>query len=90
MSFKDIWLDYGEVVPGYDIRVLNEREARAAAGILGMLGTLVLFIAIGFGHVIVARVYLSYLFFEFILRVFNPRYAPLFTFRKIYSEQSKT
>ena len=76
MNFKRFWMSYGEEVVGYDVRVLNEREARAAAGILGMLGTLVLFIAIGFGHVIVARIYLSFLFFDFVARVFNPRYAP--------------
>ena len=76
MSFKEMFMSYGEDVPGYDIRVLNEREARAAAGILGMLGTMVIFVGIGFNHPIVAKVYLSFLFFEFVARVFAPRYAP--------------
>lgn len=76
MGLKEMWLNYGEEVPGYDIRVVNEREARAAAGILGMLGTIVIFIGIGFGHIIVAKVYLSFLFFDFVARVFNPRYSP--------------
>jgi len=70
-----LW-EYGERVPGYDIRVLNEREARAAAGILGMLGTIVIFLGIGYNHIIVARVYLAFLWLDFLIRVVNPRYSP--------------
>ena len=33
MNLKDFFA-YGERVPGYEVRVLNEREARAAAAIL--------------------------------------------------------
>ncbi|MCI0501287.1 MAG: hypothetical protein L0Y61_06030, partial [Epsilonproteobacteria bacterium] len=29
---------FGEIVDGYDIRVLNEREARAGAGLLFLFG----------------------------------------------------
>jgi len=76
VNLKALLSNYGEVVPGYDVRVINEREARAAAGILGMLGTLVIFIGIGFNHIIVARVYLAFLFLDFIMRVINPRYSP--------------
>ncbi len=76
MSIKSFFLEYGEKVPGYDVLVVNEREARAAAGILGMLGTMVIFIGIGYNHVIVARVYLAFLFFDFMMRVINPRYVP--------------
>ncbi len=76
MSIKSFLLEYGEKVPGYDVRVINEREARAAAGILGMLGTIIIFVAIGFNHVIVARVYLAFLWFDFLMRVLNPKYSP--------------
>ncbi|MDF1877384.1 DUF4395 domain-containing protein [Sulfurimonas sp. SAG-AH-194-L11] len=76
MSFKSFWFNYGEIVPGYDIPVINEREARAAAGILAMLGTIVIFIGIGFNHIIVAKVYLAFLWLDFVARVFNPRYSP--------------
>jgi hypothetical protein len=41
-----------------------------------MLGTIVIFIGIGFNHIIVARVYLAFLWFDFVARVFNPRYSP--------------
>lgn len=76
MNLKSFLYDYGEKVPGYDVTVMNEREARAAAGILGMLGTIIIFVAIGFNHVIVARIYLSFLFLDFTARVINPRYSP--------------
>jgi len=70
-----LW-EYGEKVPGYSQRVINEREARAAAGILGMLGTIIIFIGIGFNHIIVARVYLAFLWFDFFARVVNANYSP--------------
>jgi len=76
LSIKSFFLEYGEKVPGYDVLVVNEREARAAAGILGMLGTLVIFVGIGYNHIIVARVYLAFLWFDFLMRVINPRYVP--------------
>ena len=76
MSFQSFWLNYGEIVPGYNIPVINEREARAAAGILAMLGTLIIFIGIGFNHIMVAKVYLAFLWLDFVARVFNPRYSP--------------
>lgn len=76
MRFKDYFLDYGEKVPGYDITVINEREARAAAGILFALGMIVIFVGIGYNHIIVARVYLAFLFLDFSARVMSPKYSP--------------
>ena len=34
------FFQYGEQVEGYDVFVLNKREARAAAGILFLIGLL--------------------------------------------------
>lgn len=76
MNLLSFLPEYGEKVPGYGIRVINEREARAAAGILGMLGTIVIFVGIGFNHIIVAKVYLSFLWFDMFARVINPNYSP--------------
>ncbi|WP_304545966.1 DUF4395 domain-containing protein [Sulfurimonas microaerophilic] len=76
MNLPSFLNKYGEEVPGYDVRVINEREARAAAGILGTLGIMVIFIGIGFNHIIVARVYIAFLWFEFLLRITKPSYAP--------------
>lgn len=76
MNLKSFLWEYGEKVPGYDIRVINEREARAAAGILGMLGTIIIFVGIGFNHIIAARVYLAFLWIDFTLRMISPNYVP--------------
>ncbi|HFD14601.1 MAG TPA: DUF4395 domain-containing protein [Epsilonproteobacteria bacterium] len=76
MNLKSFLWDYGAKVPGYDVTVINEREARAAAGILGMLGTIVIFVGIGFNHIIVAKVYLTFLFIDFTARMISPTYSP--------------
>jgi len=76
LDLKSFLYDYGERVPGYDVTVMNEREATAAAGILFMLGMIVIFVGIGYNHIIVARVYLAFLFIDFTIRLFTPKYSP--------------
>ena len=68
---------FGEKVDGYETRVLNEREARASAGII------LLFAMVGFSFVAFRNdFFLTELFsftfvIEFFIRVFiNPKYAP--------------
>lgn len=76
MTLKSFLFDYGEKVPGYDVTVINEREASAAAGILFALGMMVIFVGIGFNHIMVARIYLGFLFIDFSIRVITPTYSP--------------
>jgi len=76
MALKKFFTDYGLYVPGYDVTVINEREARAAAGILFGLGMMVIFVGIGYNHIIVARVYLAFLFTDFTVRMISPHYSP--------------
>jgi hypothetical protein len=76
LNIKSFLWDYGEYVPGYDVTVVDEREARAAAGILFMLGMIVIFVGIGYNHIIVARVYLAFLFTDFTIRMITPKYSP--------------
>jgi len=76
LDFKKFLIEYGEKVPGYDATVINEREAKAAAGILFMLGMIVIFVGIGYNHVIVARVYLAFMFIDFTARMISPKYSP--------------
>jgi hypothetical protein len=70
-------IQFGEDVPGYTIRVLNEREIRAAAGIL-FLGTFLGLMYIAFKGDFTAIRYVLIIFLaDFIIRVFvNPRFAP--------------
>jgi len=72
MSF----FQYGEKVEGYDVLVLNEREARAGAGILFAMGLLSLMNAVALGHLIVTQVFISFFTLDFFMRVLQPRYAP--------------
>ena len=76
MTFNSFLWDYGEKVPGYDVTVINEREARAAAGILFMLGLIVIFVGIGFNHIMVARIYLGFIFIDFSIKTITPKYSP--------------
>jgi len=67
---------YGEKVAGYEVRVLNEREARAGAGILFAFGLIALFNSVALGHMVFTDVFISFFAFDFIIRVINPSYAP--------------
>lgn len=81
---------FGETVKGYNIPVLNEREIRAAAGIL------FLFVFISIQHVIYTGDFTLLKYFvltflvEFIIRVFiSTKYAPtLIIARMIVSKQT--
>jgi len=70
------FFQYGERVDGYDVLVLNEREARAGAGILFLLGILSLVNAVALGHVIVTKIFISFFTFDFLIRAIQPRYVP--------------
>jgi hypothetical protein len=68
---------FGEEVDGFDIPVLNEREIRAAAGIL-FLGTFLSLMFILFKGNFVPIKYIITLFLaDFLIRIFvNPRFSP--------------
>lgn len=68
--------EYGNKVEGYEKPVLNEREARAAAGILLVIGLLSLTNAVMLGNGIVTRYFISFFTFDFLMRVINPNYSP--------------
>ena len=89
MNLKKFLTEYGEWVPGYEVTVINEREARAAAGLLFMLGMIVIFVGIGYNHIIVARVYLAFLFIDFTARMISPKYAPSLLIGKFVTRNQK-
>jgi len=68
---------FGETVAGYDLPVLNEREVRAAAGIM-FFGALVSFMNAWLaGNFQLIRIFVIAFLIDFTLRVLiNPRYAP--------------
>jgi uncharacterized membrane protein len=83
-------IQFGEDVPGYNIRVLNEREIRAAAGLL-FLATFISFMLIMFDNNFVPIKYvITFFLSDFIIRVFiNPKFSPsLIVGRLIVSRQT--
>lgn len=81
---------FGETVPGYSIPVLNEREIRAAAGILFLATFLSLTFIIFKGNFVPIKYVISLFLTDFIIRVLiSPRYSPtLIIGRMIVSRQN--
>ena len=70
-------LQFGEDVPGYAIRVLNEREIRAAAGLLFVATFTAFLLIMTTGNFTPAKYVLTIFLVDFLLRVLvSPRYAP--------------
>jgi hypothetical protein len=68
---------FGEHVDGYDIPVLNEREIRAAAGILFLVIFTAYLLIILNGDFVLAKYAITLFFTDFVIRIFvGPRYAP--------------
>jgi hypothetical protein len=70
------FFQYGEKVHGYDVLVLNEREARAAAGILFAVGIIALTNSVMLGHAIMSKFFIAFFAIDFIIRVIQPAYSP--------------
>lgn len=68
---------FGEDVEGYNIRVLNEREIRAAAGILFLMMFTSILTVILTGNFTMLKYGIVIFFIDISIRVFiNPRFAP--------------
>lgn len=81
---------FGEIVPGYSIPVLNEREIRAAAGILFLATFLSLMFIVFKGNFIPIKYVITLFMTDFLIRVLiAPKYAPtLIIGRLIVSRQN--
>ena len=83
------FFQYGEKVDEYDVLVLNEREARAGAGILFAIGILSLINAVALGHVIVTKIFISFFTLDFIIRVIQPRYSPSLLLGRLFVQNQR-
>lgn len=71
-------IPFGEKVAGYDIPVLNEREIRAAAGILFLATYTSLMFILFDGNFIPVKFVLTFFLLDLLIRVLiSPRYAPM-------------
>ena len=70
-------VQFGENVDGYSIPVLNEREIRAASGILFLFAFITLMRIIFKSDFTAAKYFVVLFLIDFIIRVFiNPRFSP--------------
>jgi len=83
------FLQYGEKVEGYEVLVVNEREARAGAGILFLIGILSLMNAVALGHIIVTKVFISFFTLDFLMRVIQPRYSPSLLLGRVFVQNQR-
>ena len=68
---------FGEEIKGYNVRVLNEREARAAAGILFFFAVFAFSNAWFIGNFTFIKIFVTAFLIDFTIRVFiNPKYSP--------------
>lgn len=71
------FFQFGDDHPDYPVRVLNEREARAGAGILLFFGMIAFLTAFLIGDFTLTRIAILVFGFDFVVRVLvNPRFAP--------------
>ncbi len=80
---------YGEKVEGYDIRVINEREARAAAGILFIGAFLGLTNGVMLGTAIFSEYFVTFFAIDFTMRVLQPRYSPSLLLGRFFVRNQK-
>lgn len=70
-------IQFGERVEGYSIPVVNEREVRAAAGILFLATFLSLMFILFKGQFLPIKYVITLFFTDFLIRVLiNPKYSP--------------
>jgi hypothetical protein len=83
-------IQFGENVEGFDIRVLNEREIRASAGILFLATFISLMFILFKNNFLPVKYVLTVFLADFIIRVFvNPKFSPtLIIGRLIVSNQT--
>lgn len=68
---------FGEKIAGFEMRVLNEREVRASAGILFLLAIISFLNAWLVGNYQLIKIFVVIFLVDFSLRIFvNPKYSP--------------
>ncbi|SMN00437.1 hypothetical protein SPONL_1314 [uncultured Candidatus Thioglobus sp.] len=69
--------EFGEKIKGYEVAVFNEREVRAAAGIVFLFAFIAFLNGFLTGNNEPTKLMVSVFLFDFFMRIFiNPKYAP--------------
>lgn len=81
---------FGENVDGYNILVLNEREIRAAAGLMFITTFMALMLIMFQGNFLLIKYTLIAFLIEFSIRLFAaPKYAPILTLGRLIVRNQK-
>jgi len=80
---------YGEDVRGYEIPVLNEREARAAAAILFVGAFLGLVNGVMLGTAVFSEYFVTFFAIDFTMRIIQPRYSPSLMLGRFFVQNQK-
>lgn len=84
MNFLKKIFYFGEQVDGYAVRVINEREARAAAGLMLLLGFYSLMTGYLTADYVPERIMIIAFIIELSIRVLiNPKYAPFMVMARL-------
>lgn len=76
--------NFGNKIDGYGLNVINEREARAAAGLLFAFGMLSFLNSFMLGNFIFTQYFVGFFMLDFMIRVVNPNYAPSMLMGRIF------
>ena len=77
-------IKFGEDVEGYNIPVLNEREIRAAAGLLFLATFTSLMLILFKGNFVPIKYVITFFLTDFLIRVFiNPKFSPTLIFARL-------
>jgi len=76
---------FGEKIPEYDMKVLNEREVRASAGILFLFAMIAFLNSWLVGDFTFTKIFVVVFLIEFTVRVLiNPKYAPVLVISRFF------
>lgn len=81
---------FGEKVPEYDMKVLNEREVRASAGILFLFAMISFLNSWLIGNFAITKAFVVIFLVDFSIRVLiNPKYAPTLIIGRFFVRHQK-
>ena len=83
-------IQFGENVEGYDIPVLNEREIRAAAGIIFLFMFIALMLILFKGDFVMIKYAITLFLTDMLIRVFiNPKFSPMLIIGRLIVRNQK-
>ena len=90
MKFLSHNRKYGNKIEGYQIDVINEREARAAAGILLLPAILSFIVSYIYHDFLFTKIFIALFTFDFFVRVaIGPNYAPSMIFGRFFVQNQE-